>query len=525
MLKKIKNVFSLLISMLVLLPVSIGITAISVSAVEAKTDLISMHELESDNIRVIEDGITDSYGKSYSSNILRFSTGDDAYAIYDLNGVYSKFEGTIVCPNNTGSDAVMDVGIFADGELVYSLTGYTRQKAAESVSIDLSGVGELAIKTAKTDGWNSYLCFVDSYFVKADSVSVYPNRATLSDLVVIDSSACKTSNRLFWDSFGDVHNEWTRFSCGDKGYILYNLDKKYISFSGCIASGGNTGNDAVMDIEFFLDDKPVFSKESIKRTTKPINFDIDVSNASVLKITTTKKDGWPSYLYVTDSILKAHEHTLGEWEIEKEATCTEPGKKIQKCSECGETINTESIPATGHTPNGKWEYLEEGKCKKVQFCTVCGDVAIEQTSNEIEHSPSDDWVITKEATCNNEGERVQYCKICGEPTSIEVIPTTEHDYGNWETKSGSIWNNPIVKERVCKICGNVERIESSPTSWLKPLVVALFIILFGGLAVILVTLKMNGLPLELASVKKLFSKETLSDTDIDKLLNKPDNKI
>jgi hypothetical protein len=86
-----------------------------------------------------------------------------------------------------------------------------------------------------------------------------------------------------------------------------------------------------------------------------------------------------------------------------------------------------------------------------------------------------------------------------------------------------VWNNPILKERTCSVCGDTEYVESNSTSWLKPLVIVLFIIIFGGIVVIIVTLKMNGLALEPASIKKLFSKESLTDDDIDDILNKPDD--
>lgn len=492
-------------------------------AAGAKTNLVSMHELESDDVRVVDDGITDSYGKSYSSNILRFSTGDDAFITYDLNGQYESFEGSIVCSDRTGSGAVMSVGIYADGEKVYELKGYTRQKAAESFNIDVSGVGELSIKTTKTDGYDGYLYFVESTFTKADTAKNYPNRFELSDLVVIDSKACTVSDRLLVDVFGNVHNGWTRISSGDNGYVLFNLDKKYVSLTGSIVTTDRTGNKAVMDIEFFLDDNPVYSQIGITRTSNAIDFSLDVSNASVLKIVASKSDGYDGYIYVVDSVLKAHEHTPADWTIQTEATCTENGEKVQICKDCGEIVATEKIPVTGHTANGSWEYGDDGTCNKVQKCTVCGDVALRQTDEEAEHTLSGEWAITRKARCDAEGEQVQYCTICNEIGLAEAIPTIEHDYGKWVTVSGSVWNNPIVKERTCSICGDVEHDESNSTSWLKPLVIVLFVIIFGGLAVIIVTLKMNGLALEPSSIKKLFSKESLTDDDIDDILNKPDD--
>lgn len=53
-----------------------------------------------------------------------------------------------------------------------------------------------------------------------------------------------------------------------------------------------------------------------------------------------------------------HTHTYGEWDIIKDASCTEKGSKKRVCSECGNVENA-TIPAKGH------EY-EDG------LCTECG---------------------------------------------------------------------------------------------------------------------------------------------------------
>ena len=484
-------------------------------------NMASMHELKSDYVRVIDSGITDSYGKSYDSNIIRFSTSNDAFVTYDLNGQYTTFEGSIVCGEDTGSDSKIYVGIYADGEKVYELKDYTRQKAAESFNIDVSGVGVLSIKTTATYGWKGYLYFVESSFVKADSIQYYPDRSELSDMVVIDSKACRVSDRLLVDVFGNVHNGWTRLTCGDKGYVLFNLDKKYLTLSGSIVTTDRTGSDAVMDIEFFLDDNPVYSSNGVTRTSSAIDFTLDVSNASVLKITTSRTSGFDSEIYVVDGVLKTHEHVPGDWTVRTEATCTEDGEKVQVCKDCGDVAITDKIPATGHTPSGSWEYGDDGTCNKIQKCSVCGEVALRQTDEEVEHTPSGEWVVTREATCISEGERVQYCTICNKLLLTESIPTTDHDYGKWVTVSGSLWNNPIVKKRTCSICGDVERIEDNSTFWVKPLIIALLIILLGGTAIIII-LKKRAIAHTPSSIKNGRSEKSLTD-DNDNIANKPDD--
>ena len=497
--------------------------AIPAFAAETKVNLAETHAISSDSVEMITDPITDSYGKTYGGKNLRFDCRLGAYEILDLNGAYESLDATIVCSDGTGSDAVMNVGIFADGKLIYSLTNYTRQKPAETIQLNVSGVGQLAIKT-NGNGGDEYLFFVDSKLTKKEKAGIYPNRANLLDLVVIDADSVRSDVSLFSDTYGDVHSGWIELFSNVDPYVLYNLDKKYESLSGCIVPGPRTGQDASMNVSFYLDDELVLSKEGITRETPQIDFELDVANKGVLKIVAERNDGYDAYLYVCDTVLKAHDHKPGNWETKQEATCTDSGQKVKICTECKEIVETEVIPAAGHKPDGKWETEKEATCSEegseVQHCSVCKVVCDTRAIEKKPHTPSSEWEVTIETSCFEEGLQEKKCTTCGEIIEQEPIEMVDHTYGDWETVSGSIWNNPIVKERACEICGNTERSESNSTSWFKPLVIILLVILFGGLAVICITLKMNGLALEPASVKKLFSKEAISDTDIDSILNK-----
>ena len=63
------------------------------------------------------------------------------------------------------------------------------------------------------------------------------------------------------------------------------------------------------------------------------------------------------------------------------ATCTEDGSKTVVCEDCGETLSTEVIPATGHSFG--------------------------------------DWTVTKEATCFEDGEETRTCSVC---QAVETRP-------------------------------------------------------------------------------------------------------
>ncbi len=62
-------------------------------------------------------------------------------------------------------------------------------------------------------------------------------------------------------------------------------------------------------------------------------------------------------------------HSYVEVGVEKEATCTEEGKKILKCKTCGETV-TETIPAKGHNVT-EWT-VDGGNCSGT--CSECGEI-------------------------------------------------------------------------------------------------------------------------------------------------------
>ena len=61
------------------------------------------------------------------------------------------------------------------------------------------------------------------------------------------------------------------------------------------------------------------------------------------------------------TITVKHDCVAGEWEVVKEATCTEDGLKVQKCTLCGEVLAEEVIKALGHA----WD---EGVLPEIYDC-------------------------------------------------------------------------------------------------------------------------------------------------------------
>ena len=81
----------------------------------------------------------------------------------------------------------------------------------------------------------------------------------------------------------------------------------------------------------------------------------------------------------------SHHVLPGEWTITKAATC-QPGVMTQKCTICGQVVDSRKLEPTGHVP---------GK-----------------------------WAVTKKATLFQDGEKTRICTVCGEILETEAIPST-----------------------------------------------------------------------------------------------------
>ena len=139
-----------------------------------------------------------------------------------------------------------------------------------------------------------------------------------------------------------------------------------------------------------------------------------------------------------------HEHKYTEDKSDprwKDATCTEDGTKVLKCSVegCNET-KTETVPALGH--DYKQTYNNTNHWKE---CTRC-DVVEEGSSapHTWKSSNEDGWEV-KEATCTEDGSRSRACSVCAYSETQEIKAT------------GHQWENNI-----CTVCG--EKYDDTPVS-------------------------------------------------------------
>ena len=119
------------------------------------------------------------------------------------------------------------------------------------------------------------------------------------------------------------------------------------------------------------------------------------------------------------------EHTFGEWNTVKQATCKEEGKRTRTCSKCSETEEESIQKSEIHTP--VVDVAVPATCKDTgltegSHCSVCNEVLVTQTTipKNDDHSSSN-WIIDTKATCKAEGEKHKECTVCKKVLESEKI--------------------------------------------------------------------------------------------------------
>ena len=134
-------------------------------------------------------------------------------------------------------------------------------------------------------------------------------------------------------------------------------------------------------------------------------------------------------------------HTAGEWIIDTPATATTSGTKHKKCTVCGYTMATETIPATGggehtHSYGSEWKYDADNHWHE---CS-CGD------KKDTAAHTAGEWIIDTPATATTSGTKHKKCTVCGYTMATETIPATgggehTHSYGSdWKYDADNHWH-------------------------------------------------------------------------------------
>ena len=153
-------------------------------------------------------------------------------------------------------------------------------------------------------------------------------------------------------------------------------------------------------------------------------------------------------------VISATGHTYGAWTQTKAPTCTEKGEESHSCSACGDK-ETREVAAAGHT-YGAWTQTKAPTCtekgKETRTC-ACGDKETREVA-AVGHTWGKETVV-KEPNCTETGLKNQTCSVCGKTQNDVVIDALGH---TWEEKviKAATCEEAGEKELTCSVCGETK---------------------------------------------------------------------
>ncbi len=148
-------------------------------------------------------------------------------------------------------------------------------------------------------------------------------------------------------------------------------------------------------------------------------------------------------------------HTVSDWKIKTEATCTAKGLKQKECTICGFVHETEEIPMKDHVKSDEWKIKYEAACTttglKQLECVNCSYVYEQETIPAEGHVESE-WIIGSEPTCTTGGNRYKRCINCMDIIEGESLPAKGHTESDWKISSHPTCSASGSKYKQCTDC-------------------------------------------------------------------------
>ncbi len=161
---------------------------------------------------------------------------------------------------------------------------------------------------------------------------------------------------------------------------------------------------------------------------------------------------------IAQTVIEKKPHTNSEWIVDTEPTCTKEGSRHIECTVCGETKETEIIPATGiHTiviDEAKPATCLESGLTEGCHCSVCGQTIVAQEVIEKTTHTYSDWIIDVQPTCILSGNRHRECTVCHSILESEMMVSTGiHTPVTDPAKAATCMSTGLTEGSHCSVCG------------------------------------------------------------------------
>ena len=161
-------------------------------------------------------------------------------------------------------------------------------------------------------------------------------------------------------------------------------------------------------------------------------------------------------------LVKANGHLWSkEYMTDKKPTCKEAGSESFHCVVC-DTVKEDSCREINKLQHsyGEWETIKAATCivegVREKVCSVCDD-RVEEVIPVTEHSWNETFTIDKPATCTEEGSKSIHCSVCGEKKDVTAVRATGHTWEENYTVDKEATTDEEGSESIhCAVCGEVQ---------------------------------------------------------------------
>ena len=402
----------------------------------------------------------DAYYGENCYGVLTYDTSNNGWSKHKLNGKYARLTGTTAVYSEAASGVSMDFAVFGDGKLLYRQRAITRETAPQALDIDVSGVDVLTIVTANQGETNAGLLLLDHAKLYPAEEAAETQTARTNDLVWIDSGSCEEAWGFWQDAYGMLHDGYVRLDAGEDGYVAWNLNGEYTTFSGKLVCGRRTGAYVAMKAEIYGDDELLFSAEDLNRTADPVEFSVDVTGKRVLKVVTDDPaEGYDAYLYLSDDVLTRAAEAAGDAEDAGSAEAAGDGEAAEPLAALDAKVLNQ-VSAMADYGDHQYYLFETATTwsKAEQFCqTVGGHLAaittpLEQRRIELllkKAVGSSYWIGGSDEKTEglwswSSGEEMDYTRWrSGEPSNSDAGDNLTENY--LEIYTDGDWNDNSAK--------------------------------------------------------------------------------
>lgn len=266
--------------------------------------------------------VKDAYGNEYAGPYYDFcSWGQSnkdgeyitqAYMEYNVGGQYRYLTGTVFTRNNQKEEHSIELLVYADDVLVFQSTPLTRRDKALELAVDIGNcdVLRIASRTYEHSGnTNPGIILADGMVCNTfegkltEGVEINPDLVPLTDLYVYGDHSNVLDNisaGAVKDSYGNIYKGIyiELVSYGNYGgkefdtqaYTDFVVGGNYNYFSGTFFTRAEQSEEYAIEFLVYADDKLVYSSGMIDRSTKAVDFCVEIKDCEMLRVMSRSLD-------------------------------------------------------------------------------------------------------------------------------------------------------------------------------------------------------------------------------------------